>query len=178
MPTRRRGVEDVADVELHDLATLPTAECSPLLLEGLRLLTAHGPTTRGDDVDGTTVQQVAARAALELPEVTLGHPFGPDHDVFKAVDKVFLMATEVRGEPLVTLKCDPEQARALCQELEAVTPGYHMNKRHWVSVRGGTGVTRELVAELVVDAYLLVVEGLPRHRRPVLPDHLSRLTAR
>jgi predicted DNA-binding protein (MmcQ/YjbR family) len=129
-------------------------------------------------MDGTTVQQVAMRTALELPDVTHGFPFGPDHDVLKVVDKVFLMATEVRGEPIVTLKCDPEHARALCQELASVRPGYHMNKRHWVSVGAGPGVTPELVAELVVDAYLLVVDGMPRHRRPVLPDHLRRLAER
>ncbi|NAZ88140.1 MmcQ/YjbR family DNA-binding protein [Kineococcus indalonis] len=128
----------------------------------------------GARADGTVVQEVAARTALALPGAGLSHPFGPEHDVFKVAGKVFLMATEATGQPIVTLKCDPEEARALRRQFAAITPGYHVDKRHWVSVAAGEGVTGELVAELVVDSYLLVLDGLPRARRPVLPDELAR----
>jgi predicted DNA-binding protein (MmcQ/YjbR family) len=41
-----------------------------------------------------------------------------------------------------------------------------MNKRHWTSPAAGEGVTQTLIEELVENAYLLAVDGLPRDRRP------------
>ena len=43
-----------------------------------------------------------------------------------------------------------------------------MNKQHWISLAAGPGITPDLVEELVLNAYELVVEGLPRAKRPVL----------
>jgi predicted DNA-binding protein (MmcQ/YjbR family) len=108
--------------------------------------------------------------AAGLPGVTHEHPFGPEWDVFKVAGKVFLLATEVPGEPLVTIKCEPEHSRALQQQYEAITPGYHMNKRHWITIRGRNGVTRGLVEKLVRNSYELVVQGLPKSRRPIDED--------
>ena len=34
----------------------------------------------------------------------------------------------------MTLKCDPEHGEVLRGEHPAITPGYHMNKRHWITV--------------------------------------------
>ncbi|MFD6134979.1 MmcQ/YjbR family DNA-binding protein [Isoptericola sp. NPDC060257] len=92
----------------------------------------------------TQHQDVAAATALALPGVTRTWPFGPEHDVFKVRAKVFCMTTEVTGTPLVTLKCAPDDGEALRQELETVTAGYHMNKRHWISLAAGPGITRRL----------------------------------
>ncbi|MFE7630378.1 MmcQ/YjbR family DNA-binding protein [Kocuria sp. NPDC057446] len=119
-------------------------------------------------MDGTRVQQVAMRVAAGLPAVTHTFPFGPEHDVFKVVDKIFLMTTEAPGVPAVTLKCEPPHAAGLRQEFPTITPGYHMNKQHWISLAAGPGITPELVEELVLNAYELVVEGLPRRKRPLL----------
>jgi predicted DNA-binding protein (MmcQ/YjbR family) len=117
-------------------------------------------------VDGVTLLEIAMETAAALPAVTHEHPFGPEWDVFKVGGKVFLLTTDVPGEPVVTLKCEPEHSRALQQRYESVVPGYHMNKRHWLTIRAGEEVTRELVDELVRNSYELVVEGLPRRRRP------------
>lgn len=119
-------------------------------------------------MDGTGLQQIATEAAAGLPAVTHTWPFGPDHDVFKVVGKIFLMTTDAPGEPIVTLKCEPPHATALRQEFPTITPGYHMNKQHWISLAAGPGITPDFVEELVLNAYELVVEGLPRDRRPVL----------
>lgn len=120
-------------------------------------------------------QELAARVALALPGVTRSWPFGPEHDVFKVQGKVFCMTTDVTVTPLVTLKCTPEDGEALRQEHAHVTAGYHMNKRHWISVSAGPGITAELVEELVLDAYTLVVAALPRRLRPVDLDDAERL---
>jgi predicted DNA-binding protein (MmcQ/YjbR family) len=100
-------------------------------------------------------------------------PFGPEYEVFKVGGKIFMMTTVVRGTPIVTFKCEPEHALALREEFATITAGYHMNKRHWTSLAAGEGVTPALIGELVENAYLLVVDGLPRARRPGSVPHAS-----
>jgi predicted DNA-binding protein (MmcQ/YjbR family) len=128
-------------------------------------------------MEGSRVQQVALDRALSFPAATLEWPFGPEWDVVKVVGKVFLLMAELRGEPIVILKADPVDARLLCQELAEVTPGYHMNKRHWITLAGGPGLDEELVEDLVTDSYRLVVAGLPRALRPVDPERFGRRDA-
>lgn len=120
-------------------------------------------------MDGRTLQDLARARALELPAAGFSRPFGPEHEVAKVVGKVFLLLTEVREGPIVTLKADPRESELLRQTHPDITPGYHMNKRHWITLEPGGELDEELVQELVTDSYLLVVEGLPRARRPVDP---------
>lgn len=108
--------------------------------------------------------------AFELPGATLTHPFGPDWEVFKVRDKVFLLLTAVTGSQQAILKAEPLDAEALRSEHAFITPGYHMNKRHWVSVHPDPHLTTELVHELVTDSYRLVLEKLPRSQRPINPS--------
>lgn len=120
-------------------------------------------------MDGATLQQIARARALELPAAAISHPFGPEYDVAKVLGKMFLLLTEVSRGPIVVLKADPLDSEALRQTHPDVTPGYHMNKRHWITLEPGGTLDEELVRELVTESYLLVVEGLPRARRPVDP---------
>lgn len=117
-------------------------------------------------ITGTKIQQIAAAVAQGLPDATCTQPFGPAYDVFKVKGKVFAMTTEVSGKKIVTLKCDPERSIILREVHETVTVGYHMNKRHWISIAEGHGITQALVSELVRDAYALVVAALPKRQQP------------
>jgi predicted DNA-binding protein (MmcQ/YjbR family) len=115
---------------------------------------------------GAQLIECAWSVASALAGAQRCQPFGPEYEVFKVGGKIFMMTTVVRGTPIVTLKCEPEHAVALREEFATVTSGYHMNKRHWTSLAAGRGVTKALIEELVENAYLLVVDGLPRDRRP------------
>jgi predicted DNA-binding protein (MmcQ/YjbR family) len=121
-----------------------------------------------------TVRQQARDRAAELPGAGLEHPFGPDWDVFKVRGKVFMLTTEITGEPIVILKAAPEDAKALREQHDDITPGYHTNKKHWVTLNPGGDLPADLVVDLVTEAYLLVVEGLPHARRPVDPTTFGR----
>ncbi|MDA0566671.1 MmcQ/YjbR family DNA-binding protein [Streptomonospora sp. S1-112] len=123
-------------------------------------------------MDGETLHDTARRRAEALPEARLEYPFGPDWDVFKVGGKVFLLVVEVRGERVAILKAAPLDAEALRTAHADITPGYHMNKRHWITLSPGGSIDAALVEELVTDSYRLVVAGLPRARRPALPDEL------
>ena len=88
--------------------------------------------------------------------------------------KVFMLMTDVTGEPIVILKSDPEDGKALQEEYDAITPGYHMNKKHWITLNPSGDLPTQLVDELVTDSYLLVVENLPHAKRPVDPATFGR----
>jgi predicted DNA-binding protein (MmcQ/YjbR family) len=121
-------------------------------------------------MNGSALHEFAADCAHELPAAQLEHPFGPDWEVFKVRGKVFMLMTEVPGRPVVILKAEPGEARALRDHNRHITPGYHMNKKHWITLEGGTGVDKKLVRELVTDSYLLVVAHLPKAQQPVDPQ--------
>ncbi len=120
------------------------------------------------------MQQCAAAQAEELPGSELTHPFGEDWDVYKVRGKVFMLQTAITGEEIVTLKCAPDDARSLQEQYAGIVPGYHMNKRHWISVRPTDNIDPQLVQDLVTESYLLVVAKLPKARRPVDPDTYGR----
>lgn len=125
-------------------------------------------------MDDYALQEQARERASELPGAGLEHPFGPEWDVFKVRDKVFMLLTEITGEPIVIVKAAPEDGKALREQHEDITPGYHMNKQHWITLHPGGELRKQLVDDLVTESYLLVVEGLPHAKRPVDPATFGR----
>lgn len=119
---------------------------------------------------GKRLQERAAMRTQDLPGAELTHPFGEDWDVYKVCDKVFMLQTDITGEPIVILKSSPADAKALRQQHEDITPGYHMNKQHWITLHPEGDLDARSVDELVTESYLLVVEGLPKKRQPVDPE--------
>lgn len=119
----------------------------------------------------------AARArAAELPGSTLEYPFGPESEVYKVRGKMFMLVSEHQGDPIVNLKARPADGEVLRRAYPEISPGYHMNKRHWVTVRAGAALEPQIFDDLVTESYLLVVENLPRAQRPVNPDTFGRPT--
>ncbi len=125
-------------------------------------------------VQGMELQERAAARTTELPGAELTYPFGEDWKVWKVCGKVFMLQTEVTGEPIVIVKAAPADGETLRQSYTDITAGYHMNKQHWITVHPGGSVDAGLVDDLVVESYLLVVEKLPKRERPVDPDTFGR----
>lgn len=122
-------------------------------------------------MDGQTIQQYAADRTQELPGAYLDHPFGPDWDVYKVRGKVFMLQTEITREAIVVLKSAPADSVALRDAYTDITPGYHMNKRHWITLNPGGTLDKQLIEDLVTESYLLVIEkNLPRAEQPVNPQ--------
>lgn len=95
------------------------------------------------------------------------YPFGPDALVYKVRGKMFALVDQ--GEPSsVTLKCVPEDGELLVSQFAAIRPGYHMNKRHWLTIDLGGDVPEALLRDLAGDSYALVLRGLPRSVRAEL----------
>ena len=102
---------------------------------------------------------------LSKPEATEGTPFGPDVLVFKVRGKMFALAALDEVPVRVNLKCEPDLAVELRDRYEQVTPGYHMNKKHWNTVEIGTGIPEVELRSMIDHSYQLVVKGLPKASR-------------
>jgi predicted DNA-binding protein (MmcQ/YjbR family) len=113
---------------------------------------------------------------LDLNGAEETYPFGPEARVFKVGGKVFTIDnTPVhRGlaDPTVTItvKALPENVPRLIQSVPGIGPGYHMSKKHWVTVRLDGTVPAGHVRELVAESHAIVVASLPRQLRRTLAD--------
>lgn len=102
---------------------------------------------------------------LTMPGSAEEFPFGPLTSVFKVGGKIFAI-TALGSTPLtVSVKCDPDLSEILRGGHEAVVPGYHLNKRHWITVTLGADVSDGAVRDLIEDSYDLV-RPKQRQRRP------------
>jgi predicted DNA-binding protein (MmcQ/YjbR family) len=85
--------------------------------------------------------------------------------VFKVGGKVFLLMG-LDNRPLqFNVKCDPEKAEELREQYGSVTPGFHMNKKHWNTVILNGEIPSKKVREMIDDSYALVVKSLPLRDR-------------
>ena len=106
------------------------------------------------------------RRCLDMPGTTEDFPFSPGLSVFRVGGKLFALAP-LEDRPLrVSLKCEPELADALRLAHESIRPGYHLNKRHWNTLTLDGSLPDRMVSDMIEDSYDLVVEGLPKSRRP------------
>ncbi|MFN8240100.1 MAG: MmcQ/YjbR family DNA-binding protein [Bacteroidales bacterium] len=82
---------------------------------------------------------------LGKPGVSECFPFDEETLVFKVKDKIFALVS-LDGAPGLNLKCDPALALELREKYSSVTPGYHMNKKHWNTVNiDGTIPDKEIL---------------------------------
>ena len=107
----------------------------------------------------------ARQYLLGKPEAMEDYPFGPDVAVMKVRGKMFATLGEEQGEGRMSLKCDPDQALALRDIFAAVLPGYHMNKKHWNTVRLDGSIPVGEIERMIDHSYALVVKGLTKKVR-------------
>lgn len=115
-------------------------------------------------------------AALELPHVTERLPFGPDTLAFEIGGKMFCLCTLAGEWDFFNLKVHPELGDYLRERYPDIfLPAYHMNKRHWVSVKytddsGLSPITDDDLRALISHSRLQTIAGFPRSRRSKLID--------
>lgn len=99
--------------------------------------------------------------------------------VLTVAGKIFGIFGVGSGELLLTLKGDPLDNEALRQEFPEVVPGYHVNKKHWISVRlADSTLSRDHLAELTEESYALVFATLTKKLQAELREthRMNRLT--
>ncbi|WP_028925019.1 MmcQ/YjbR family DNA-binding protein [Pseudonocardia acaciae] len=93
------------------------------------------------------------------------YPFGDGVAVFKVAGRMFALVSLGAAPGSVSLKCNPDMAEGLRARYPAVTPGYHLNKRHWNTVVLDGSVPDDELLEMLDHSYDLVVARLPRAQR-------------
>ncbi len=68
------------------------------------------------------------------------------------------------------MRCDPERIPELRERYEGIGPGWHMNKKHWISVRFDSDVPEKFLLELVRDSYELATAHLTKKQRAELAE--------
>ena len=88
-------------------------------------------------------------------------PFGPDALVMKVHNKMFCIFS-ISNFVSINLKCNPEEAPELRANYIAIEPGFHMNKKHWNTVKFHQDASDEFILKMLDVSYLLVVKTLPK----------------
>ena len=100
---------------------------------------------------------------LSLPGAWLDYPFGDKVAVYKVGRKgpseTMLPLIAEGSKPLrISLKCDSQLSLKLQQKYESVQPGFHLNKKHWITVICSGQLSDEELFDLARLSYRLVTE--------------------
>ncbi len=106
---------------------------------------------------------------LSFKGVTEGFPFGEPVLVFKVMGKMFALA-DIDNFEYINLKCDPGRALELRASNEEITPGYHMNKKHWNSVNVLGNLEDDFIKDLIAHSYDLIAASLPKKMKETLKE--------
>ena len=114
------------------------------------------------------IEQVRAYC-LSKKGVTENFPFDEFALVFKVAGKMFAL-TSLKGwefgEQSMNLKCDPDYSQELRAEYESIEPGFHMNKKHWNTLRlYKEELPPKFVFQLIDHSYDMVVKSLSKKLR-------------
>lgn len=102
---------------------------------------------------------------LTKPWAIEDYPFGPEVIVMKVASKMFALISRRAGQENLSLKCDPDYSEVLRQQYPSITPGYHLNKRHWNTIVLDGSVPEKEIRALIDHSYELVYKSLPRSKR-------------
>jgi len=98
---------------------------------------------------------------ISFAGVTEELPFDNKTLVFKVKGKMFAL-TDIDLFRSFNVKCNPETAIELREKYDAVEPGYHMNKKHWNTIRVGADLSDQQLKHWIRHSYDLVVSKLPK----------------
>jgi predicted DNA-binding protein (MmcQ/YjbR family) len=101
---------------------------------------------------------------LSFPNSWIDYPFGEDTAVYKfghdndGKGKIFAIRAVSSSPIRVSLKTDPQLSETLRENYEEVQPGYHLNKRHWITVINSGQLSDDEINDLARLSYRLVSE--------------------
>ncbi len=101
---------------------------------------------------------------LQKLAVTESFPFDNDTLVFKVMNKMFCLLNLIPPFS-INLKCDPEYAKELREQYEAVKPGYYMNKKHWNTIELDRSIPEKEITKWIDHSYDLVIKRLPKKHK-------------
>jgi hypothetical protein cdiviTM7_02749 len=102
---------------------------------------------------------------LSFPDAWLDYPFGEKVAVYKVGrkdagqnEKMFALIAEDSKPLRVSLKCDPQLSLNLQRKYESVQSGFHLNKKHWITVICSGQLSDDELFDLARLSHRLVTE--------------------
>jgi predicted DNA-binding protein (MmcQ/YjbR family) len=92
-------------------------------------------------------------------------PFDIETLCFRVMKKIFALMAWQEEPIVISLKCDPAEAIMLRQTYPGITPGYHMNKKHWNTVVIDDRIPEFEIKRMIDVSYDLVVKGLSKEEK-------------
>ena len=103
----------------------------------------------------------------DFPFVKSTSDYDRDILVFYILDKWFCFVNAVARD-FCNVRCESERIPELLESYEGIGPGWHMNKKHWISVRFDSDVSESLLRELVRQSYELAKTHLTKKQQAEL----------
>lgn len=100
--------------------------------------------------------------------VTETFPFDEETLVFKVSSKMFALTNISKEKFDISLKCEPLLAISLRNEFNAIKPGYHLNKTHWITIDIDGTIEDDKIKFFIDLSYDLVVKGLKKSEKEKL----------
>lgn len=110
----------------------------------------------------------AKEIALTLNGSYEDYPFGEEHCVFRLQGKIFIFISTIKNRKIVTLKMPANQVQLNIEIFKSIRPGYHMNKKYWITIEAGEDITEELLKDFIYASYQQVLKKLPKNKRNTL----------
>jgi predicted DNA-binding protein (MmcQ/YjbR family) len=99
------------------------------------------------------------------PAVRRDMPFGPDVLVFKVLNKMFALVAWQADPITLSIKASPMDVIILQQQFTAVKPGYHLNKKHWITVTLDGSMPDDELKAIIDESYALVIGKISQSDR-------------
>lgn len=93
------------------------------------------------------------------------YPFDDETLVFKVGSKMFALTNVSDPKLKISLKCDPFIAMDLRRDYPSITPGYHLNKTHWITAEIDGTISDDKIYWLIDMSYELVFKGLKKQEK-------------
>lgn len=103
-------------------------------------------------------REEAVAACLRLRDTFEDYPFDDFNWTCmrrRSNKRIFAAIYERQGRIWINLKTEPIRGELLRMAYAAVVPGYHMNKRHWISVILDGSMTDEDIFPLIEESHRL-----------------------
>lgn len=94
-------------------------------------------------------------------------PYDRNLLVFYVCDKWFCFVN-IEVFDFCNIRCPQDKILDLVEQYEGIRPGYHMNKKHWISVYFHADVPDGKIQDLVRQSYESVVAKMTRKEREML----------
>ena len=100
----------------------------------------------------------------KMPFSNIPDKYSRDVLCFYVADKWFCFVN-IEVFDFCCIKCDPNESGELQARYSGITPGWHMNKKYWISVYFNQDVPDNKIKELIKQSYDIVYQSLPKKEK-------------